>query len=57
MRQLTDEEIRKMSPKEAEVYLESYPDEAWHFAKVFYASANGQAKKAVRHFCGGANST
>lgn len=53
MHQLTDEEIWKMSPKEAEAYLEAHPDESWRFAKIFYASAIKQAKKAALHLCKG----
>ena len=55
MDQLTDEEIWKISPKEAEIYLEAHPYEAWRFAEIYYASALKQTKKAVRHLCGGAN--
>lgn len=54
MRRLTDEEIRKMPLNEAEAYVESHPDEAGHFAKVFSTSALKQTKKAVCHLCGGA---
>ena len=34
MSRLTDEEIRKMPLNEADIYLETHPDEAQHFAKV-----------------------
>lgn len=46
MSRLTDEEIRKMPLNEADAYLETHPDEAQHFAKVFAASAAKQAKKS-----------
>lgn len=45
MSRLTDEEIRKMPLNEADIYLETHPDEAQHFAKVFAVSAAKQTKK------------
>lgn len=47
MGRLTDEEIRKMSPAQADAYAEENPDEALHIAKVFAASAIKQTKKAL----------
>lgn len=46
MSRLTDEEIRKMPLNEADIYLETHPDEAQHFAKVFAVSAAKQTKKS-----------
>ena len=51
---LTDEEIRKMSMSEVDAYLESHPDQAQHFAKVYAASAAKQAKKTILYLCDGA---
>lgn len=50
---LTDEEIRKMPLNEADIYLETHPDEAQHFAKVFAVSAAKQTKKAILYLCDG----
>lgn len=51
MSRLTDEEIRKMPLNEADIYLETHPDEAQHFAKVFAVSAAKQTKKAILYLC------
>ena len=53
MSRLTDEEIRKMPLNEADIYLETHPDEAQHFAKVFAVSAAKQKKKAILYLCDG----
>lgn len=53
MSRLTDEEIRKMPLNEADIYLETHPDEAQHFAKVFAVSAAKQTKKAILYLCDG----
>ncbi len=45
MSRLTDEEIREMPLNEADAYLETHPDEAQHFAKVFATATAKQAKK------------
>lgn len=34
---LTDEEIRKMSPIEADAYAEEHPEEAMHISRVFFS--------------------
>lgn len=44
---LTDEEIRRMSPIEADVYTEDHPEEAMRISRVFFASAVKQTKKAL----------
>ena len=49
MARLTNEEIWKMSPKEADAYTDAHPAEAWRFAKAHGASAAKQTKKALKH--------
>ena len=44
---LTDEEIRRMSPIEADAYAEEHPEEAMRISMVFFASAVKQTKKAL----------
>lgn len=44
---LTDEEIRRMSPIEADAYAEEHPEEAVHISRVFFASAVKQTKKTL----------
>ena len=45
--ELTDEEIRRMSPIEANVYAEEHPEEVMHITRVFFVSAVKQTKKAL----------
>lgn len=49
MARLTNEEIWKMSPEEADAYTDAHPAEAWRFAKIHYSSANKQTGKALKH--------
>ncbi len=49
MARLTNEEIWKMSPAEANAYTDAHPAEAWRFAKAHYSSAVKQTKKAAKH--------
>ena len=49
MARLTNEEIWKMSPEEADAYTDAHPAEAWRFAKIHYSSAVRQTKKAAKH--------
>jgi len=49
MARLTNEEIRRMSLDEADVYTDLHPAEAWRFAKAHGKSAARQTKKAVAH--------
>lgn len=44
---LTDEEIRRMSPIEADAYAEEHPEEAMRISRVFFASAVKQTKKST----------
>lgn len=49
MARLTNEEIRRMTIDQADVYTDAHPAEAWRFAKIHGASAAKQTKKAVKH--------
>ena len=49
MKQLTDDEIRNMSLKDAEQYAKLHPEEAHRFAKLFLGSAVRQTIKSVKH--------
>ena len=49
MARLSNDEIRKMSLDEADVYTDLHPAEAWRFAKAHEKSALEQSKKALKH--------
>lgn len=49
MARLSNEEIRRMSLDEADVYTNVHPAEAWRFAKAHYSSAVKQTRKAAKH--------
>ena len=49
MARLSNEEIRRMSLVEADVYTDLHPAEAWRFAREHGKSAIKQSKKTVKH--------
>ena len=49
MARLTNQEIRRMSLDEADVYTDLHPAEAWRFAKAHGKSALRQTEKAAKH--------
>lgn len=49
MARLTNEEIRNMSLKEADMYTDLHPAEAWRFSKAHGKSATKLAAKAIKH--------
>ena len=49
MARLTNEEIRKMSLEDADIYTDLHPAETWRFAKAHGKSAIKLSKKSVAH--------
>ena len=49
MARLRDEDIRRMSPVQAEAYTKNHPAEAWRFAKIFGKEAAEQTKVAISY--------
>lgn len=45
MARLTNEQIRKMSLEEADMYTDEHPNEAWRFAKAYGKSTIKHAKR------------
>lgn len=49
MARLSNEEMRNMSPNQAELYVDLHPAEAWRFAKMFGREAVSLSRIAVKN--------